>query len=649
MNTIRKANSLALALLVSALLAAGCGGSKAAGVSTEAGVEGGGGGAAGSGMGGQTSAGGNTAGSAAGDNSGGSANSGGLASGGASGSGGSGGQSGGAFGGNIQSGGRTSTGGSIRSGGTFATGGATVSGGTIANGGTTVAGATTVAGGSSATGGTATSGGIIATGGATVAGGNTARGGSTATGGTTARGGSTASGGSITTGGSTADGGVATTGWVTVHNDFFWYDDSGAAIETRAGCLRKFGDTYYWYGLFAWQDPKAWNDQTCYASTDLVHWTNKGIALHVDAGANRMDVLYNDTTKKYVMFLKYGGDAASVGFATASTPEGPYTLLSETQVDGANIGDMSVFEDDDGKAYLAYVWDKTGPNRQHGIYRLSADYLSLDTQIYLWSVASREAPHIFKRNGTYYYGVSETNGVNPSPTRYYTATNLAGPWSAATMLVTPGSSTTYETQCDFVYPFTGAQGTVYMLDADRWIPTGGFQGGYLWLPYDFSATGAPTANYYQDWDLNATAGAWRTFDRSTRDLALGKTATASSESSGNPAASVTKATTYQNYTATRWESTASDPQWLMVDLGSAVDIDRVILKWYTDYGKAFKIQASTDSTTWTDVYSTAIGASYSVTDVTFAKTTARYVRMNGTQRGNTNGYSLFAFMVLNDT
>ena len=148
--------------------------------------------------------------------------------------------------------------------------------------------------------------------------------------------------------------------------------------------------------------------------------------------------------------------------------------------------------------------------------------------------------------------------------------------------------------------------------------------------------------------MNPAAGTWRTFDRSTRDLALGKTATASSETSANPAASVTKATTYQNYTATRWESTASDPQWIMVDLGSAVEIDRVILKWYTDYAKAFKIQVSTDSTTWTDVFSTTVGASYSVTDEKFAKTTARYVRMNGTQRGNTNGYSLFAFMVLDD-
>jgi hypothetical protein len=169
-----------------------------------------------------------------------------------------------------------------------------------------------------------------------------------------------------------------------------------------------------------------------------------------------------------------------------------------------------------------------------------------------------------------------------------------------------------------------------------------------WLPLEFDAAGVPTLNYYQDWDFNLTTGTWRAFDRTTRDLALGKTATASSESGANAAAGVTKATTYQNHTATRWESSASDPQWIMVDLGSAMEVNRVILKWYTDYGKSFKIQVSTDSTTWTDAYSTTTGASYSVTDVTFAKASARYVRMNGTQRGNTSGYSLFAFMVLND-
>jgi hypothetical protein len=361
-----------------------------------------------------------------------------------------------------------------------------------------------------------------------------------------------------------------------------------------------------------------------------------------------MDILYNATTQQYVIFLKYIGNGAYFGIATGSTPDGQFTFKSQTLVDGFVIGDMSMYQDDDGTAYLAYVWWETGANKEHGIYRMSADYLTLDTRMYLWNEGSREAPHMFKRNGVYYYGVSETNGIDPSATRYYTATNLTGPWSAATMLTTPGSTVSYETQCDFVFPFAGAQGTVYMYDGDRWEPSGGTQGNYLWLPFEFGTGLIPEMDYYQDWDLNAAAGTWRAFDRTTRDLALGKTATASSAAAGNPASAVTTATTYQNYTATRWESTASDPQTITVDLGSAMEVNRAILKWYTDYGKAFKIQVSTDSTTWTDVYSTTTGASYSVTDVTFAKTTARYVRMNGTQRGNSNGYSLFAFMVLND-
>jgi F5/8 type C domain/Glycosyl hydrolases family 43 len=547
-------------------------------------------------------------------------------------------------------------GGSSSTGGVVAGGaGATAPGGTTVEGGSTKVGGTTVVGGTAVVGGTTLVGGTIRTGGSTAAGGTTSRGGSTVAGGITAAGGIARTGGSIVAGGTTAaggstasggapgDGGVAATGWVTIHNDFFWYDSTGLLIQVRSGALRQFNGIYYWFG-----SQPGGIDQTCYASTDLLHWTYKGVPLVTAKLCDRMDVLYNDTTKQYVMFLKYDGDKASFGTATASAPEGPYTFLGDVLVDNNYIGDMSMYKDDDGTAYLAYVWDQAGPNRQHGIYKMSADYLTLDTRMYLFDVPSREAPHIFKRNGTYYYGVSETNGIQPSPTRYYTATNLTGPWSAATMLVTPGSSTTYETQCDFVFPFTGPQGTVYMLDADRWIPTAGFQGDYLWLPYTFDTAGNPTANYYQDWDLNAAAGAWREFDRSTRDLALGKTATASSTNGANAASNVTTATTYQNYTATRWESAASDPQTIMVDLGSVVEINRVILKWYSNYGKAFKIQVSTDSTTWTDVFSTTVGASYSVTDERFAPTTARYVRMNGTQRGNANGYSLFAFMVLND-
>jgi hypothetical protein len=432
--------------------------------------------------------------------------------------------------------------------------------------------------------------------------------------------------------------------YVTIHNDFFWYDTSGNLLQVRSGALRQYNGLFYWYG-----SPPPATDQVCYTSTDLVHWAYKGVIIKLPNDANRMDVLYNDSTKKYVMFLKYIGNAAYLGICTATAPEGPFTFVSQTLVDGSKIGDMSMYKDDDGKAYLAYVWDSLGSNRQHGIYQMSSDYLTLNKRIYLFNVPSREAPMIFKRNGTYFYGVSETNGIDPSATRFYTATNLAGPWSGAAIMSTPGSNVTYESQCDFVFPFTGPQGTFYMLDADRWKPAGARQGNYIWLPLEFNTAGVPTMNYYQDWDLNPTTGAWRTFDRTSRDLALSKMATASSTNGANAAAGVTATTTWQDYSATRWESAASDPQWIMADLGAAKDINRVILKWHTNYAKAFQIQISTNSTTWTDVYSTTKGASYSVTDVAFARTSARYVRMNGTQRGTTNGYSLFAFMVLNDS
>jgi hypothetical protein len=442
---------------------------------------------------------------------------------------------------------------------------------------------------------------------------------------------------------SSTDGGETEATWATIHNDFFWYDQNGNLINVRSGALRKFGDLYYWYGA-------APNDhnQNCYSSPDLVHWTYKGIVLTTTGDANRMDILYNATTKTYVIFLKYIGNSAYLGIATATTPEGPFTFISQTLVDGYFIGDMSMFQDDNGQAYLAYVWWETGPNREHGIYRMSPDYLTLAERVYLWNIPSREAPHIFKRNGVYYYGTSRTMGITPTATEYYTATNLAGPWSAEVGLNTPGSTNSWSTQCDFVFPFPGTQGTYYMYDGDRWLPEGGSEGDYVWLPFEFDDAGTtPTMNYYQDWDFNLAAGTWRAFDRS-RDLALGKTATASSETGANVAASVTTATTYLNYTATRWASAASDPQWIMVDLGAPTEIDRVVLKWYFDYAKAFQIEVSTDATTWTSVYSTTVGASYSVTDVTFDKTTARYVRMDGTQRGTANGYSLFAFMVLDD-
>lgn len=443
--------------------------------------------------------------------------------------------------------------------------------------------------------------------------------------------------------------------WLTIHNDFYQYDQTGNLIQTRSGCLRKFNDTYYWYGS---NRANSWRDQTCYTSTDLLHWTYKGIALTAP-GTNRMDVIYNDSTKQYVMFLKTQvGTNCDMGIATSSTPEGPFTLKGNNKVFGYQVGDPSVWADNDGKPYYLFVWDSipganSGDKSEHAIASISPDYLSLSKKLWVWHEGNREAPMMLKRHGIYYYFTSLTLWTQSTATQYYTATSLAGPWTTKRVpMMTPGNTAnnSWDTQCDFIFNFNGPKDTVYMYCGDRWERPDPLRlGDYVWLPMTFSSRDSAIVNYYQDWEIDPDAGTWRPFDYK-RNLALHKTTAASSTSGTDVANNATDSTTWRNYTSTRWTSAANDPQWIRVDLGSPMSINRVIIKWDSSNAKAFKIQVSDDAATWTDVFSTAVCGMRSVTDETFPTTTARYVRMYGTQRGNTvKGYSLFEFMVLNDS
>ncbi len=122
---------------------------------------------------------------------------------------------------------------------------------------------------------------------------------------------------------------------------------------------------------------------------------------------------------------------------------------------------------------------------------------------------------------------------------------------------------------------------------------------------------------------------------STDNAAQGKAATASStENGGTPASSAV-----DGNTGTRWASAAADPQWLQVDLGSVQQLCKVDLKWEAAYGKAYQIQASSDGTTWATIYSTTTGAGG--TETLNVSGSGRYVRMYGTQRATTYGYSLW--------
>ena len=96
--------------------------------------------------------------------------------------------------------------------------------------------------------------------------------------------------------------------------------------------------------------------------------------------------------------------------------------------------------------------------------------------------------------------------------------------------------------------------------------------------------------------------------------------------------------------ATRWGSSYNDNQWIRLDLGASRTVNRVILRWEAAYGRSYRIEVSADGTTWQSVFATTTGNG-GVDTITFAPTTARYVRMYGVQRATSNGFSLYEFEV----
>ncbi|MGI4828982.1 MAG: discoidin domain-containing protein [Janthinobacterium lividum] len=155
------------------------------------------------------------------------------------------------------------------------------------------------------------------------------------------------------------------------------------------------------------------------------------------------------------------------------------------------------------------------------------------------------------------------------------------------------------------------------------------------------------------------------------NLALGRTATSSSTQNA-----CTDATTAPAYTgtgclgpenavdgnlSTRWGSAAAgaaptvvvpgvDPSWLQVDLGSAQSFNTVVLTWEAAYAAQYQIQyTNADPATnpiWSVATTNSSGAGGTET-LTFPTVQARYIRLYGTTRSGSYGYSMYEFQVYN--
>jgi len=121
---------------------------------------------------------------------------------------------------------------------------------------------------------------------------------------------------------------------------------------------------------------------------------------------------------------------------------------------------------------------------------------------------------------------------------------------------------------------------------------------------------------------------------SNANLALNKPATAASTNGSNVASRAVDAST-----STYWRSgsvSSSTIVWLQVDLQTAQNIGRVVIKWRGSYyAKQYQVRVSSNASTWTTVYSDNVGNG-GTDDFTFTAVSARYVQIYMTKNNKSS-------------
>lgn len=97
----------------------------------------------------------------------------------------------------------------------------------------------------------------------------------------------------------------------------------------------------------------------------------------------------------------------------------------------------------------------------------------------------------------------------------------------------------------------------------------------------------------------------------------------------------------------RWESEATDPQWVYVDLGKTEKISDVILKWEAAHAQAYEIQVSADTKKWKTVYKN-VDSKGGTEEISFKPVKTRYVRLLCHKRATNFAYSVYEMEVYNN-
>lgn len=282
-------------------------------------------------------------------------------------------------------------------------------------------------------------------------------------------------------------------------NGTIWKDTDGNDIQAHGGMILEHNGKFYWYGENKGADnvPNTTRVDvigvSCYSSDNLTDWKYEGLALKAEEDENsplhpskvleRPKVIYNEKTKKFVMWMHLDSRDyvyAGVGIAVSDTPTGPFKLIAAKQPNRQDSRDMTIFKDNDGTAYLIHSkdWNKT-----LNIARLTEDYTDVDGfYVSVMQDQEREAPALCFHDGKYYMVTSGCTGWRANSALYAECPQLLGKWK---LIDNPCEGEnyrrTFEGQSTYIFEHNGRK---YLM-LDHWMPTNLKKSGYSILPIEF--------------------------------------------------------------------------------------------------------------------------------------------------------------------
>lgn len=305
-----------------------------------------------------------------------------------------------------------------------------------------------------------------------------------------------------------------------------WNDTDGNPINAHGGGVMYHNGTYYWYGEYKGDSTyrleqitnwECWRADaggvSCYSSEDLINWKFESLALpstredkqsdlHPSQVIERPKVIYNEKTKKFVMWMhieRPDYQKGCAGVAVSDSPAGPFTYLGSFKPNGGDSRDQTIFKDDDGRAYQIYSseWNATL------CIGLLNDEYTQHTGIYTRNFINlyREAPAVFKHNNKYYLVTSGCTGWDPNVAGCAVADSMLGTWeNIGNPCMGKDADSTYFAQSTFVLPVEGKK-DLYIAMFDRWNKTNLIDSRYVWLPLTFK-NGLPVIEWKESWTLN---------------------------------------------------------------------------------------------------------------------------------------------------